>query len=91
MCKIDAALPKSKKKETDAGKVERRIGLWQGHNPAASWLLGVMVLKDEKQRAIGLQLSCPIEKGVFAEDKLHGNRPRKTMALVNATYPDGSV
>ena len=64
LCKIDAALRKSKKKETDAGKVERRIGSWQGRNPAASRLLDVMVLKDEKQRAIGLQLSCPMEKGV---------------------------
>ena len=64
LCKIDAALRKSKKRETDTGKIERRIGRWQGRNPAASRLLDVMVLKDEKQRAIGLQLSCPIEKGV---------------------------
>jgi transposase len=65
--KIDAALRKSKKRETDAGKIERRIGRWQGCNPAASRLLDVMVLKDEKQRAIGLQLSCPIEKGVKSD------------------------
>jgi hypothetical protein len=67
LCKIDAALRKSKKRETDTGKVERRIGLWQGRNPAASRLLDVMVLKVEKQRAIGLQLSCPIEKGVKSD------------------------
>ena len=46
---IDAALRKSKKKETQAGKVEHRIGCWQGRNPAAYRLLDVMVLKDEKQ------------------------------------------
>ena len=40
----------------DAGKVERRIGRWQGRNPAVSRLLEAMVLEDEKQRAIGLQL-----------------------------------
>jgi hypothetical protein len=48
----------------DAGKVERRIGRWQGRNPAVSRLLEAMVLEDEKQRAIGLQLSCSMEKGV---------------------------
>ena len=67
MFKIDAALRKSKKKETDAGKIEHRIGRWQGRNPAASRLLDVVLLKDEKQRAIGLQLSCPMEKGVKSD------------------------
>ncbi len=38
---------KNKKKETDAGKVERRNGRWQGHNPADSRLLNVLVLKND--------------------------------------------
>jgi hypothetical protein len=63
LLKIDTALRKSKKNETDIGKIERRIGRWQGRNPAAARLLDVVVLKDEKQRAVGLQLSCPLEKG----------------------------
>ncbi len=53
--------------ETDSGKVERRICRWQGSNPAASRLLDVMVLKDEKQRAIELRLSCPMENGVKSD------------------------
>lgn len=61
--KIDTALRESKRKETDLGKIERRIGRWQGRNPAAARLLDVVVLKDEKQRALGLGMSCPLEKG----------------------------
>jgi len=67
LLKIDLALCKSKRKETDLGKIERRIGRWQGRNPAAARLLDVVVLKDEKQRALGLQLSCPLEKGTKSD------------------------
>jgi transposase len=63
--KIDAALRKNKKKETDAGKFECRIGRWQGRNPAASRLSDVMVLKDEKQRAIGLSVKSDLTKGAY--------------------------
>jgi transposase len=67
LLKIDLALCKSKRKETDLGKIERRIGRWQGRNPAAARLLDVVVLKDEKQRSLGLQLSCPLEKGTKSD------------------------
>ncbi len=67
LLKIDTALRESKRKETDLGKIERRIGRWQGRNPAAARLLDVVVLKDEKQRAVGLQLSCPLEKGTKSD------------------------
>ena len=63
LLKIDTALRKSKRKETDLGKIERRIGRWQGRNPAAARLLDVVVARDENQRATGLELSCPLEKG----------------------------
>jgi len=43
------------------------IGCWQGRNPAAARLLDLVVLKDEKQRAAGLQLSCPLEKGTKSD------------------------
>ena len=65
--KIDTALRKSKRKEMDVGKIERRIGRWQGRNPAAARLLDVVVVKDENQRATGLQLSCPVEKGAKSD------------------------
>ena len=67
LLKIDTALRKSKRKETDVGKIERRIGRWQGRNPAAARLLDVVVVKDENQRATGLQLSCPVEKGAKSD------------------------
>ena len=67
LLKIDTALRKSKRKETDVGKIERRIGRWQGRNPAAERLLDVVVLKDGNQRATGLQLSCPVEKGAKSD------------------------
>ena len=67
LLKIDTALRKSKRKETDVGKIERRIGRWQGLNPAAARLLDVVVVKDENQRATGLQLSCPVEKGAKSD------------------------
>lgn len=67
MLKIDTALRKKKKKETDLGKIERRIGRWQGRNPAAAQLLDIVVLRDKKQRVLGLQLSCPLEKGVKSD------------------------
>ena len=63
LMKIDTALRKSTSKERDPGKIERRIGRWQGRNPAAARLVEVVVLQDEKRRASGLQLSCPLEKG----------------------------
>jgi transposase len=67
LLKIDTALRKSKRRETDVGKIERRIGRWQGRNPAAARLLDVVVVKDENQRATGLQLSCPVEKGAKSD------------------------
>ncbi|NBV33048.1 MAG: IS1634 family transposase [Proteobacteria bacterium] len=67
LLKIDTALRESKRKATDLGKIERRIGRWQGRNPAAARLLDVVVLKDEKQRALGLRLSCPLEKGTKSD------------------------
>ena len=67
LLKIDTALRKSKRKEPDVGKIERRIGRWQGRNPAAARLLDVVVVKDENQRATGLQLSCPVEKGAKSD------------------------
>jgi transposase len=63
LMKIDRALRKSTSKERDPGKIERRIGRWQGRNPAAARLVEVVVLQDETRRASGLQLSCPLEKG----------------------------
>ena len=67
LLKIDTALRKSKRRETDVGTIERRIGRWQGRNPAAARLLDVVVVKDENQRATGLQLSCPVEKGAKSD------------------------
>jgi len=63
LMKIDTAVRKSTSKERDLGKIERRIGRWQGRNPAAARLVEVVVLQNENRRASGLQLSCPLEKG----------------------------
>jgi hypothetical protein len=67
LLKIDTALRKSRRKEMDVGKIERRIGRWQGRNPAEARLRDVVVVKDESQRATGLQLSCPVEKGAKSD------------------------
>ena len=33
----------------------------------AARLLDVVVIKDEKQRAMGLELTCPVEKGARSD------------------------
>jgi transposase len=66
LARIDAALRNRRKKDADLEKLGRRIGRWLGRYPAAARLLEVVVLKDGAGRAIGLQLSCPLEKGSHA-------------------------
>ena len=60
---IDTALRGHKNKTIDTDKQERRIGRWPGKYCAAARLLEVEVVKDHKGRAVGLCLTCPIEKG----------------------------
>jgi transposase len=47
----------------DLEKVGRPIRRWQGRYPAAAMLLEEKFLKDEKGNAVGLELSCGLEKG----------------------------
>ena len=58
MLKIDRGL--QRRAQADVGCVERRIGRWQGRYAAAAKLLEVRVLTDDKGRACGLHLSCPV-------------------------------
>lgn len=67
LLKIDSALGSRKKKEANIGGIERRIGRWLGRYPAAARLLEVEVLKDAEGCAVGLQVSCPLEKGSHAD------------------------
>ena len=65
--KIDASLHKCAKKGADLERLGRRIGRWLGRYPAAARLLEVVVLKDAKGRASGLQVSSPVGKGAHAD------------------------
>lgn len=65
--KIDASLHKCAKKGADLEKLGRRIGRWLGRYPAAARLLEIVVLKDAKGCASGLQMSCPVGKGTHAD------------------------
>ena len=58
MLKIDQGL--QRRAQADVGCVERRIARWQGRSAAAAKLLEVRVLTDDKGRACGLHLSCPV-------------------------------
>jgi len=60
MMKIDRAL--QRRAPRDLGKIERRIGRWQGKYPAAARLLQVALRKDPRGRLCGLQLSCPVRE-----------------------------
>jgi hypothetical protein len=57
MMKIDRAL--QRRAPSDLGKIERRIGRWQGKYPTAARLLEVALRQDREGRVCGLQLSCP--------------------------------
>lgn len=61
MLKVDRAL--RRRPQLDTGKVERRIGRWQGRNPAAAKLLTVDLERDEQGRACALRLFCPLRQG----------------------------
>jgi transposase len=56
--KIDRSL-QSRPQENRA-KLERRIGRWQGRYPAASRWLEAELIYDDKGRANGLRLWCPL-------------------------------
>jgi transposase len=60
MMKIDRAL--QRRAPSDLGKIERRIGRWQGKYPAAARLLEVALRQDGEGRVCGLQLSCPVRE-----------------------------
>ena len=60
MMKIDWAL--QRRAPRDLGKIERRIGRWQGKYPAAARLLQVALRKDTRGRVCGLQLTCPVRE-----------------------------
>lgn len=61
MLKIDRSL--RRRAQVDFGKVERRIGRWQGKYPSATRLLRVELIKDEEGRACGLQMFCMLRDG----------------------------
>lgn len=61
MSQIDRSL--RRRPERDAGKIERRIGRWQGKCPSAARWLNVELCRDEAGRACGLRLSCPLPEG----------------------------
>jgi transposase len=63
MVKIDTALRSRKSKGPQSDSIERRIGKWLGRFPAAARLVEVKVEKDASDRAAGLQLSCPLQRG----------------------------
>ncbi len=61
MMKIDACL--RWRAQSDLGKIERRIGRWQGRYLAAARLLQIELIKDRKGRACSLRLSCRLREG----------------------------
>jgi len=61
MLKIDRSL--RRRPQMDFGKVERRIGRWQGKCPSAARLLSVELIKDPEGRACGMRLFCPLRDG----------------------------
>lgn len=61
MLKVDRSL--RRRAQVDFGKVERRIGRWQGKCPSAARLLTVELIKDEEGRACGLQMFCMLRDG----------------------------
>lgn len=61
LVKIDASLRRGPPAES--GAVERRIGRWMGKYPAAARWLEAELVRDEKGRAIALELSCPMKEG----------------------------
>ena len=61
LVKIDASLRRGPPAES--GAVERRIGRWMGKYPAAARWLEAELVRDEKGRAIALELSCPVKEG----------------------------
>jgi hypothetical protein len=65
LAKIDRGL--RTRSVPDLEKVGRRIGRWQGRYPAAARLLEVVVIKDGKGNAAGLEMSCPLQKGAQAD------------------------
>ena len=67
--KIDSAL--RRKPEGDLGRIERRIGRWQGKYPAAARLMSVEVQRDENGVATALGISTPLDKGQRTE-RHHG-------------------
>jgi hypothetical protein len=69
LMKIDTAL--RRKPEGDLGKIERRIGRWQGRYPAAAKLMSVQVQRDGNGAAIALSISTPLDKGQRAQ-RHHG-------------------
>ncbi len=60
MLKIDRAL--RRRPSMDHGKVERRIGRWQGKYASAARLLRMQVIKDNAGKAAGLRLFCPLRE-----------------------------
>lgn len=64
MLKIDIQLRKSKT-AVEIGKIERRIGRWQGKYPAANRLLKAEIKKDNDGKAIALNLYCPWQASSF--------------------------
>ena len=69
LLKIDSAL--RRKPEGDLGRIERRIGRWQGKYPAAARLMSVEVQRDENGAASALGISTPLDKGQRTE-RHHG-------------------
>jgi transposase len=61
MVKVDTSL--RSRKQSNIEKTLLRIGKWLGRYPAAARLLEVSLKKDAKGNPIGLQLSCPVQRG----------------------------
>ena len=59
LLKIDRSL--RRRPQADHGKVERRIGRWQGKYPAASKLMEAEVMADDQGRACALRVFCPLK------------------------------
>ena len=67
LLKIDTSLRKRPRTAPDLETLGRRIGCWLGRYPAAARLLEIIVIKDAAARAVGLQVTCPLEKGAHAD------------------------
>lgn len=63
--------PSLQKRPALAAQIERRVGRWRGHDPAADKLFEVEVQWNERQQACGLIVACRVDRNQWGA-QAHG-------------------